>query len=519
MKIAVDVTPILRGGECGGAKQVLLELLRGFGERALSDEFILLTSFQNHAFFQKFENSRVKCLCISKNSISIKFSLLRRILNRIRREITSSVLPGILKKNDVSILFCPMTAPTYFEAGIPTVAIVHDLQHLYYPSFFSKQELIHRNHFYEELKRKVDYVICVSSFTKKGVIEKLDISPDKVFVIPNCVHSRLDVPSQDMIKSVLRKFGLEEKKYCFYPANLWPHKNHKMLFVAFNMFTKRYPNYNLHLVLTGEKIENSKILDDAVKQMGLGEKIHFLGYLSEEELAVIWYGSHFLIFPSLFEGFGIPLVEAMMYGKPIVTSNVTSIPEVVGDAAVYFDPKKPDEIANAICEIMGNEKLHNLLVAKGRERLALYNFNSMVGSYLEILHQAGKEGSKITKTEISGIYSDGWAGDFIHITVRESGDEKTFHLKGYIPDWHKNDKMKIKINTSYGEHKEYMLRKNEVLNIQEPINKKYGKLDIKISGGFVPGGEDIRTLTFMVEEAEIFDKGTGKKLYEFKRKG
>lgn len=517
MKIAIDVTPILPSGECGGAKQVLLELLRGFSEKGLPDQFILLTSSQNHTFFQKFENSRIKCLCVLKDFSSMKFSILQRILNRIKREITSGMFPGVLKKNDVSVLFCPMTAPTYYEAGIPTVATVHDLQHLYYPSFFSEQELINRIKFYEQLKRKVDYVICVSSFTKGNVTEKLNISPDKVFVIPNCVHWRLDIPPQDVIKSVLKKFDLEEKRYCFYPANLWPHKNHKILFVAFNMFTKQYPNYNLHLVLTGEKIENNRILEDAIKQMELGERIHFLGYLSEDELAVIWYGSHFLIFPSLFEGFGIPLVEAMMYGKPIITSKVTSIPEVVGDAALYFDAKKPDDIVNALCEIMSNNELYNLLVARGKERLKLYGFDSMVERYLEILHQAGREGTKLTQTEISGIYSDGWAGDLIHITVSESRNEKTFHLKGYIPDWHKNDRMRIKIKDSFGKPKEYILKKKEVLNLRELISEKSSMLDIQISGGFVPGGEDSRTLTFIVQEAEILDNGTGEKLYEFKR--
>jgi hypothetical protein len=388
---------------------------------------------------------------------------------------------------------------------------------LFYPSFFSKQELTYRNQFYEQLKKKVDYIICISSFTKSNVIEKLNMSPDKVFVIPICVHSRLNIPSQDMIQSVLRKFDLEEKQYCFFPANLWPHKNHKILFVAFNMFTKQYPNYNLHLVLTGEKIENNRILDDAIKQMELGERIHFLGYLSEEELAVIWYGSHFLIFPSLFEGFGIPLVEAMMYGKPILSSNLTSLPEVAGDAAIYFDPKKPDEIVSAICEIMKNEELYNLRVSRGKERLKFYNFNSMVERYLEILYQAGREGTKLTQTEISGIYSDGWAGDLIHITVSESRNEKTFHLKGYIPDWHKNDRMRIKIKDSFGKPKGYILKKKEVLDLRELISEKSSMLDIQISGGFVPGGEDPRTLTFIVQEAEILDNGTGEKLYEFKR--
>lgn len=388
MKIAIDVTPILPGGTNGGAKQVVMELLRGFGQRATSEEFMLLTAYHNHDFFYEAEGRRMEIICVSKMP-SGKSHLMRRIFNKVKKSFSAGAKQNILRRNGVSVLFCPMTAPTYYEYGISTVSTAYDLQHLYYPSFFSRQELKNRSAFYSRVKKRVDYVICISSFTRESVIEKLNIPAERTFTIPICVHSRLTIPSDNLAESVLRGFDLSNRTYCFYPANLWPHKNHKMLLVAYNMFTRRYPEYNLHLVLTGEKIGDNRTFEDAIIQMGLEKSVHFLGYLSEDELSAIWRGSHFLIFPSLFEGFGIPLVEAMMYGKPILASSVTSIPEVAGDAALYFDPMKPEEIVHAMHRIMKEKELYGNLVEEGRKRLKYFDYNKMIDSYLDIIRKAG----------------------------------------------------------------------------------------------------------------------------------
>jgi len=421
MNIAIDVTPILPGGECGGATQLVLELLRGLAKKAASDKFILLTAHYNDEIFRQFDGLGMRRICVlggssqkylsfgwrvlnrlhgliapilRRNGFSVLkfFSFSRRVFNRLKRMLVSHNQTGLLRRNGVSVLFCPMTAPSYHEAGIPTVSIVYDLQHFYYPAFFSQQELTSRNNFYGELVKKADYIICISSFTRKTVIQKLSMPPGKISVIPVCVHSRMSVPSSKSAESILTKFNLNGEKYCIYPANLWPHKNHKMLLVAFNMFTKKYPGYHLHLVLTGAELKNYGIIENAVKQMGQTDRVHLLGYLKEEELSAIWRGSQFLIFPSLFEGFGIPLLEAMRYRKPIIASNVTSVPEVAGDAAIYFDPKKPDEMVNSLCKIMEDESLCHVLVAKGQEQLKHYDFNRMINKYIRVIHQAGETG-------------------------------------------------------------------------------------------------------------------------------
>lgn len=516
MKIAIDVTPILPGGEGGGAKQVLMELLRGFAKRARSDKFILLTSYKNHDVFSDFENLGMERMLMLEDPSVKQSSLIKRIINRIKTELTFYVMSGKLKRRGVSVLFCPMTAPYYAEVGIPTVSVVHDLQHMYYPSFFSAEELTNRNYVYGQLKRKADFVICVSSFTRSSVIEKLAMPPDKVFAVSNCVHSRLAMPSQQEREEVLAKFGLQGKKYCIFPANLWPHKNHKMLLVAFNMFIRRNASYDLHLILTGATIESDTIIKDAMEQMKLDDKVHFLGYLREDELAAIWSGSYALIFPSLFEGFGIPLVEAMMFRKPILASTATSIPEVSGDAALYFDPRRPDEIVDCLAKIMEDKGLYDSLVTKGQARLKNFDFDQMVDGYLSVLHKAKEQGSLVDFAEVTGVYRDGWAGPSIRVSFGASKKDRVLEMRASLPEWHPSRTNKIKLARSDGRSKSFVLRKKETLVIREHLPNAEGLWTMDISGGFIPNGGDTRTLTFMINDMVIVNADTGENFYDFK---
>lgn len=516
MKIAVDVSPVLPGGKNGGLKQLLWELLKGFEKFASTDKFILLTSYKNDHIFKDFDKARMQRICILKDS-PVNRNLLKRLSHRIiNKKLKFFNNQNILKKNGVSVLFCPFTAPTFSEIGIPTVSIIADLQHLYYPFFFSKQELIHRKFFYDQLKKKVDYIIAISSYTRETIIEKLNIPPGRVFAIPISIQSWLKAHRPGTSQSILNKFNLKEKKYCIYPANLWPHKNHKMLLVAFNRFQKQYPRYDLSLVLTGESIEGDKILLDSIKQMGLEDKVRFTGYLPEKEFAELWQHSYFLIFPSLFEGFGIPLVEAMRYKKPILASNVTSIPEVAGSAAVYFDPKKPDEIAAALNRIMMDKSVYKSLVKKGEEKLKEYNFQEMVKSYIKILHQAGENKKGKNQVIVSGIFADGWAGEKIQITFSKWQGKRSFELKGFLPQWHPIPKMKIRVGRLF-KSSHHDLSKDRGLHIKEPLPAENGKLRITAAKHFIPGGKDNRKLSFMVKEFSVYDEESGKKLYEFKQ--
>jgi len=517
MKIAIDVTPVLPGGETGGAMQVLMELLRGFCVKSKNDQFILLTSYFNHDVFREFEQYGMQRWCIRKEPSALvqRFEPMVALLGKVLRNNVFRAHRNVLRNAGVDLLFCPMTDPIYHEHGIPTVSIVHDLQHLYYPHFFSREEIDHRTNFYSMVKKKVDFFICVSSFTRDTVINKLGTSADKTITIHNCVHARLNRATPRLFKVTLVKYGLQDRIYCIYPANFWPHKNHLMLLSALNIFIHKFPQYDMHMVLTGSSLKNEFSLRKVCRQMGLTDRVHFLGYLNEEELAAVWAQAHFLIFPSLFEGFGIPLVEAMMYGKPILASNVTSIPEAAGEAALYFDPRKPDEIAEAMRQIMSDEGLYRRLVEAGRKQLERYRYEDMVEQYLEVLHRAAEGGSVAEYAEVTGIYPDCWAGEQIEVGLGAGKGKRGFTLRGYIPDWHPAREVKLKITLPDGRKKNYVVHRDEELKVSENLPEQAGIMKIAVSGGFRPDNGDIRTLTFLVDEATVINTHGGVKLYEF----
>jgi glycosyltransferase involved in cell wall biosynthesis len=283
------------------------------------------------------------------------------------------------------VLFCPFTAPTYAEPGIPVVSIVCDLQHKDYPQFFNNDEIYAREAFIGEVQRKADAIICISESTRQSVISHLKAEHDKTFTIHICIHSRLGGYDTSKVARHLRDLRIDGRPYMFYPANFWPHKNHHMLITAYGMYVSRYPKSQVDLVFTGALDEAQHKLRDNIRRMGLEERIHFLGYLPEDQLTAVWHGCSFLVFPSLYEGFGIPVLEAMQFGKPVLCSNVTSLPEVAGDAALYFDPRKPEEIVQCMEKIVGNRKLCADLIKRGYERLSYFQPEPMVRQYLQCI--------------------------------------------------------------------------------------------------------------------------------------
>lgn len=297
--------------------------------------------------------------------------------------------PAVLRqKYKIDVLFCPFSAPTFAEPGLPLVAIAYDLQHLDLPFFFSDVERSHRSQFLANLLQKASFVICISEFTRQSFITHLKADAEQLISAPICIHERLIKPSSDFVSDTLNRLGLKDNQYLFFPANFWPHKNHRMLLAAYSIFRKKFPHLPLDLVFTGALEEPQKELRELVFNLGYRDNIHFLGFLSQEELTAIWQGSKGLIFPSLYEGFGIPLLEAMWFDKPIACSNIGSLPEVGGDAVIYFDPRKPESIADAIAALAQDDALTTQLRARAQRRLQGFSQRSMTEQYLEVFRTA-----------------------------------------------------------------------------------------------------------------------------------
>ncbi|EFK05562.1 glycosyltransferase, group 1 family protein [delta proteobacterium NaphS2] len=508
--IAVDMTPVLPGGMNGGAKILAIELLKSFHETALQERFLLLTASWNHEDLAFLDSSNMRRICVLKgHEPTPKASHVRypgrlyRAMGKIRNHLKRTIqkrppMKKSLAAQNVNLLFCPFTAPTYTEVDIPTVSVIHDLQHRELPHFFSPHEIGLRDNFIADLKRKADRIICVSEHVRKTVLKHLETSPAITHTVPTSIQTRLSRPEMKKQTACLRTLGIHQRPYMFYPANFWPHKNHAMLLTAYGMFLSRHPDSPIDLVFTGALDGREEMIKHAVIKMGLEKRVHFLGFVPHHELEAVWYGCEFLIFPSLYEGFGIPVLEAMSIGKPVLCSNLTALPEVAGDAAVYFDPRKPEEMVYCIEEIARNAPLKKALVDKGRIRANGYRLSDMTLGYLEIFRMA-MAGLRMTTSKISGIFEDGWMGERTDIFYAPGPPERVLEIKLEAPPWLPARQIKIRLNDGKKTLQKIGLRRGRESIIRQVLPGKQGHVSLSMNPTFCPSdhgiGEDFRALS------------------------
>lgn len=380
MKIAVDVLSIRPDGSAGGATGFALELIKGFAAKQ-DIQVVVLCGDWNIEYLKECLPKNVRFCQVAGQSRYTGISIVDRIINWLNSKLQKK---SILVRNKVDILYCPFSAATYEEKGIPTVSTILDIQHEYYPQFFEPEEMNHRRKFYLDIAKKVERVVCISDYTKKTFCEKYNFPEDKAQTVYIAIQNRF----KEEDNTILDRLNIRGYTYITYPANFWEHKNHKLLLTAFGMY--HVQDKDMKLVLTGNPLEQRKYFEDLLKAIGISENVIITGYLNNAELYSILKNAKGLIYPSLFEGFGIPIVEAMHLHKLIACSNLTSLPEIGCDEIYYFNPKRPDDIFEAICFLANNDMTEAMLL-KYEEKLQEYKADKMIDSYIEIFEEVIKK--------------------------------------------------------------------------------------------------------------------------------
>jgi hypothetical protein len=253
-----------------------------------------------------------------------------------------------------------------------------------------------------------------------------------------------------------------------------------MLLLALSRYRVENPDDPLELVLTGAlKNARHNHREDTVK-LGLEKVVHFPGYLDEAALAAVWEGCEALIFPSLYEGFGIPLLEAMTFGKPILCSRLTSLPEVAGEAAIYFDPRKPREIVNAISKLRTTQNI-DTLIARGMERLALFTPDKMVQGYLHIIHGVLKN-PRMRPLQVQGIYTDHWTEPAMRLAA--AGPARLL-LTIEAP----SRQYQLQLSLTGSHSATWKIPSGELRQLDIPVTPGMNYFELKVSPTFKPGGE------------------------------
>jgi glycosyltransferase involved in cell wall biosynthesis len=245
---------------------------------------------------------------------------------------------------------------------------------------FSRLERRYRRWAYDGSARAATLVITPTEHARRTAVERLDLEPDRVEAVPSGIdRARFREECADDEAELLARFALPER-FLIYPANLWPHKNHELLIEAL----AAVEHLNVHLLLTGQPYDRLSGLLARAQRLGIGARVRHLGFVSERSMPALYRRATAMIFPSLYEGFGFPPLEAMACGCPVAASNRGSLAEVCGDAALLLDPGDPRSIASAIESIVADARLRARLRKRGLARARYFSWPASAERHREI---------------------------------------------------------------------------------------------------------------------------------------
>ena len=292
-----------------------------------------------------------------------------------------------LKKIKPDLFFSP-DGYLSLRTKVPSVVQFHDLNYEHYPHDVQKKYQWHYKTFFPRFARKAKRIVTVSEFSKQDIVDCYGIEPEKIDVAYNGVNEKF-TPIPDEAQEAIRARYTDGNPYFMFVGSLHPRKNLARLFTAFDLFKSQMPS-NVKLLIVGEKRWWSEPIEQAYSQMRFKDEVVFAGRLSAEDLHLVTAAALASVYVSYFEGFGIPILEAFRCDTPVITSNVTSMPEVADDAALLVDPFSEASIAEGMTEML-DENVREALIEKGRERVKDFSWDKAADDIWNSLMKAIKE--------------------------------------------------------------------------------------------------------------------------------
>lgn len=265
---------------------------------------------------------------------------------------------------------------------IPTIVSVMDLSYLHYPQTFKKNDLYQLTKWTEYSVKKAKKVITISNSSKNDIIKYYKVRPEKVKVVHlGLKNLSMNAPSEKDLK----EFGVNQK-FILFVGTLQPRKNISRLIEAFSRLPKEISSDH-QLVIIGKKGWLYEDILSAPEKYNVKDKVVFLDYISDEDLPNFYRKAEVFVLPSLYEGFGLPVLEAMRYGCPVITSNVSSLPEAGGDAAQYFEPEDVDDIKKSIEKVLTDRSLREKMIERGREHYKKFTWEKAAKEVLSAIEE------------------------------------------------------------------------------------------------------------------------------------
>jgi len=340
-----------------------------------------LAEIDNHNTYFIFVNSRsLGSWEINKENFHvIRINFFGQTSLRLLWEQTG--LPLQIRKLKIDVLHSPhYTMP--IAKPCKSVVTFCDMTFQLFPE---KHELAKRIIFPKMMRLSSHYaekLIAISESTRQDVIRLLKVSPDKIISIPLAATSDYRVIQANQVKDVCDRYNLIPHKYIYYVGTLEPRKNVPLLIEAYSKLPSEF--HNIPLVIAGKKGWLYEKIFEIVKILNLEERVHFLGYVPDEDLIALYNGTRVCVYPSLYEGFGLPVLESMQCGAPVITTNVSSMPEVAGNAALLVTPNDPEGLSKALWRVLTDDKLANDLSTLGLARSSNFSWIKCAKETLQV---------------------------------------------------------------------------------------------------------------------------------------
>jgi glycosyltransferase involved in cell wall biosynthesis len=369
LRVCVDARS--EPGAAGGVVQGVLGLAYGLSKlEDGNEEYRFLVRPGRGEWLQPYLGERMSLLqAIRPATPPPPPSLPARIAARLRRsgDDASGLVPpskGAAEAYGADVLHLPTQQG--FVTRIPTLYHPWDLQHVHYPDFFEPDDLRDRDLVYRTLCRQARIVVAQTRWGAEDLIANLDVPRRKVAVIPAAsALAAYAEPTEDDLARVRAAYDLPEA-FLLYPAQTWPHKNHLGLVDAVALLAAE--GAQMTVVCTGWQNDFSGTIERRVRERGLERRVLFLGLVPAPDVPALYRLARALVFPSLFEGWGFPLLEAFSAGLPVACSDIPVLREIAGPAAATFDPTRPEDVAATLRRMWNDEDLRRELVERGRAR-------------------------------------------------------------------------------------------------------------------------------------------------------
>jgi glycosyltransferase involved in cell wall biosynthesis len=298
-------------------------------------------------------------------------------------------LPRRVAEDRPNLLHVQYTAP--LACAVPIVVSVHDVSYLEHPKYFTSFRALQLRVTVRRTVRAASCVLTPSEFSKQRILDAYKLPDEKVVVLPNGVSSVFHPVAREVAQRGMRT-PLPAAPFVLTVGDLQPRKNHLGLISAFEDLIRAHPQLPHHLVIVGKDTWYAPTVSAAAKKSQVADRIHFTGFVNDEEVRRLYGACDLFVYPSFYEGFGLPILEAMACGRAVACSNTSAMPEVADSAALLFDPSSQRELVFAMRDLLLNPELRQRMERLGVQRAAMFSWTSSAAKTLDLYYAVAGSG-------------------------------------------------------------------------------------------------------------------------------